>query len=95
MGPNKDEIVDFIQVPKGEATYPRQSRKPAFYCNGCIFLRDRRLLEKIDSRTNCLGEKPSVVVMNDAEFVNIDTVEDFKFAEMLFQSAKRDKRFGN
>ena len=90
VGSQKDEIVDFVQIPDGIVLYPRQKRETTYYCNGAVFLRDRSLLENLDSRNNCLGDKPSVVIMDDNESVNIDDMIDFKLAELLLQETPSD-----
>ncbi len=83
VGPNEDEAIDFVELPEGTVRYPRQIRPGAFYFNGCAFLRHRSLLEDPDPPTNALGGRPSVVVIEDEESINIDDMFDFKIAELL------------
>ena len=87
---NGDELVDFMEIPPNTIRYPRQKREPAYYCNGSIFLRDRKLLDNLDPYTNCLGSRPKAVVISGEEAVNIDEELDFRIAEFLM--AERMKR---
>lgn len=86
IGKDNDELIDFVDVPKNIELYPRQKRETAYYCNGAVFLRDRGLLEKMDTRTNCLGQNPTAVIMEDKQSVNIDDIIDMKIAEYLLQN---------
>jgi CMP-N-acetylneuraminic acid synthetase len=77
-------LQDYSEWPEDLPRYPRQTREPAFYANGGFFLRDRSLVEAMDSRTNGFGDFPLSVLVTPLESVNIDEPIDFTMAELLF-----------
>lgn len=85
-GDKNDIAVDFLSLEDGVARYPRQVRPILYYFDGAIFLRDRSLLDDMDETTNCMGNEPRVVLMEDVESINIDNEIDFKIAELLLKS---------
>ena len=80
-----DIVEDFLALENGTARYPRQVRPNLYFFNGSIFLRDRSLLENMDEDTNCMGNSPRAVLMDDIESINIDEELDFLTAEALFE----------
>ena len=85
LGEETDIVEDFLTLESGTARYPRQVRPKLYFFNGSIFLRDRSLLENMDEGTNCMGNSPRAVLMNDLESINIDEELDFLTAEALFE----------
>lgn len=85
IGQDGDIAVDFLDLDNGTPRYPRQVRPTLYYFNGSIFLRDRSLLDEMDEATNCMGDSPHVVVMDDIESINIDEEIDFKLAEYFLK----------
>jgi len=78
----EDEVLkDYFDIPPGMPRYPRQARQPAYYPNGAVFLRDRKLLVDPDPVTNSLGRAPMAVLMDREDSVNIDDHLDFAIAE--------------
>ena len=79
-------IRDFCPIPEGAVVGPRQKREKAYYLTGGIYLRDKRLLEKVEPKGHCLGEDARAVVVSEVEAVDINNELDFRFAEFLVAS---------
>lgn len=91
IGADHDIAVDFLQLENDVSRYPRQLRPNLFYFNGSMFLRDRSLIDDMDETTNCMGNEPRVVLMEEEESINIDNEIDFKIAELLLKSRRNLK----
>ncbi len=83
IGPDNDQIENFVRIPDGAVLFPRQRREPAYYFNGALYLRDRNLIENFSGRDWGLGLAPRVVVMDAFESVDIDEMIDLKLAETI------------
>jgi CMP-N-acetylneuraminic acid synthetase len=84
---HSDSIIeDFCIIPEGAVMGPRQKREKAYYLTGGIYLRDKRLLDKAESKGHCLGSDARAVVVNEIEAVDINNELDLKFAEFLILS---------
>jgi CMP-N,N'-diacetyllegionaminic acid synthase len=83
VGDCGDVAEDILKLPNDVARYPRQVRPETYFFNGSIFLRARKLLENMDETTNCMGDKPRVVVMSEIEAINIDDDNDFQIAQFF------------
>ena len=80
-------LKDFVDVPEGTVLYPRQVRESVYYCNGCAFLRSRKLIEQFDLSTNCLGDDVYGIITGEEESINIDNEFDLKIARLLMKES--------
>jgi len=83
-----EKIEDFVKIPKGAITFPRQKREEAFYTNGAIYLRNSKLVEGYESGGWQLGENPGCVVMGEHESIDINSNFDFIHAEAVIRYVK-------
>jgi len=88
VGANGDQLESYFELPPNMVTYPRQVREPAYYPNGAVFLRDRKLLDNLDRATNGLGFRPRAVLMDREESINIDEPFDLAVAELILSIRK-------
>jgi len=79
-------LSDFLKLSTEERRYPRQVRPNLCYFNGSIFLRDRSLLDEMDEASNCMGDSPQAIFMDDFESINIDNGFDFDIAECIIKN---------
>lgn len=86
LDPDTNIVQNFLELEPGQQRYPRQVRPELYYFNGAAFLRDRKLLDRIDDDTNCLGLVPRMLVIDDMEGLNIDSEFDLKLAENFLKS---------
>ena len=78
-----DRIYDFCrEYPEGEGSR-RQDLEPCYIRNGAIYAMTRDCIVEEFSRH---GKVCLPYVMKESESVNIDTMLDFKLAEMLFKT---------
>jgi CMP-N,N'-diacetyllegionaminic acid synthase len=91
LGDHEDIAVDFFDLPADTPRYPRQVRPSLYYFNGSMFLRDRSLLDHMDEGTNCMGNNPRAIIMDDVESINIDEEIDLKLAEYFLKESKHEK----
>ena len=63
----------------------RQDRPQAFAHNGAFYIRTRQVLENWEGSGWALGEKQCAVVMKPVHSVNIDSILDFKLAEIILR----------
>lgn len=63
----------------------RQDRPKAFAHNGAFYIRTREVLEKWDGAGWALGQEQRAVVMDQVQSVNIDSIVDFKLAEVILK----------
>ena len=85
VGEREDVAEDILKLPDGIARYPRQVRPETYFFNGSMFLRSRELLESMDEATNCMGDRPRVVIMDEIESINIDNDNDFQIAKFFLE----------
>jgi CMP-N-acetylneuraminic acid synthetase len=83
LGPDMDELEDFVTVPTGAVLFPRQKREEAYYFNGAVYLRDRALIESYEGHSYGLGENPGAVVVDSLEAVDINEPLDLDYAEAV------------
>ena len=76
------ELSSFKFAFQFPARYPRQSREPMYYPNGCIFSRWSSMI-KGDTITNDLPSSPLAVVMPHSESLNLDDMNDWHHAISL------------
>ena len=67
--------------------YPRQRRANYYYPNGCLFSRHSSLIQG-NTSTNDLPDKPSCVIMNAVESINLDDMNDWKLALSIASALK-------
>ena len=79
-------ITDFVKIPEGAVTFPRQKREKAYYVNGAVYLREADLIKEYVSGGWQLGDTPLAVIMDEYESVDINNEFDFKAAEFLLSS---------
>ena len=78
-------IEEFVAVPEGVITFPRQKREKAYFINGAIYLREAALVNCYQSGGWQLGANPGYVIMDERESVDIDSEIDFYYAESLIK----------
>jgi CMP-N,N'-diacetyllegionaminic acid synthase len=66
-----------------EKTANRQDRPKAYGHNGAFYIRRREILEAWTGQDWALGKDVRAIVMSRTHSVNIDSILDFKFAEMI------------
>ena len=77
-----DEITDFCkEYPGGEGSR-RQDLEPCYMRNGAIFAMTRKCIVEEFSRH---GKDCRPYIMDEAESINIDTILDFKLADLLIK----------
>lgn len=79
---------NFIDIPAGAITFPRQKREKAFFTNGAIYLRPSKLIETYKRGGWHLGNKPGFVIMNEKESIDINNIKDFSWAEFNLKNEK-------
>jgi len=83
---NNHMIKNFCIIPENAVVSPRQKREKAYYLTGSLYLRDKRLLQNIETKGHCLGVDSKAVVVDEFEAVDINTEFDLKFAEYIMSS---------
>lgn len=79
-----DQLIPLIDT--GE-NIRRQDLKPVYYRNGCFYaIRTKAFLAQKSFMVN----KKLAYIMNPDWLVNIDTIRDFKLAELLYEDWKKE-----
>ncbi len=76
----KDDMLDYYD-PEGAKIIARQQLKPVYHRNGVAYAITRQCLEE---QKTIKGKRTSAVIITDP-LVNIDTMDDFLYAEFLLQ----------
>ncbi len=76
----KDDMLDYYD-PQGAKIIARQQLKPVYHRNGVAYAITRQCLEE---QKTIKGKRTSAVIITDP-LVNIDTMDDFLYAEFLLQ----------
>jgi len=74
----KDDLLDYYD-PAGAAIIARQQLKPVYHRNGVAYAMTRQCLEE---QQTIKGKRTSYLIIDDPQ-VNIDTMDDFLYAEFL------------
>ena len=74
----KDDLLDYYD-PAGAAIIARQQLKPVYHRNGVAYAMTRQCLEE---QQTIKGKRTSYLIIDDP-LVNIDTMDDFLYAEFL------------
>jgi CMP-N-acetylneuraminic acid synthetase len=77
-----DNITDFCEEYPGGEGSRRQDLEPCYVRNGAIFAMTRKCIVEDFSRH---GKICKPYIMGEAESINIDTILDFKLAELLLK----------
>jgi CMP-N-acetylneuraminic acid synthetase len=83
VGPDLDDLEDFVAIPEGAVLFPRQKREAAYYFSGAVYLRDRALIESYEGHSYGLGDNPGAVVVDSVEAVDINEPLDLDYAEAV------------
>ena len=75
-------------IDKNLIRYPRQVRPNSYYFNGCIFIRHKKLINKINFKNNCLGKPFYGVEIPKSESCNVDTIDDLNYCKKKFDAKK-------
>ena len=78
-------VSSFFKLPNGAITHPRQKREAAFYPCGAFYLRSSELLNESHEDAWHLGERVKGLNLNQLESHDINSLIDFKLAEVFFE----------
>lgn len=69
----------------------RQDRPAAFGHNGAFYIRKREVLEQWSGSDFAFGKDPRAVIMDKVRSINIDTILEFKLAEVILKERLHEK----